>query len=391
MDLQRAYLVIPKLIEQPTWGGTYIVSQKGWQQKPELTNKKIGQSFELFSASNLSLCTSSLDNHFNGEITNTKQVYTPTALQNSLSLQNLISEDPEAILGVETVNKFGSTMQLLIKFTQALGNSFQLHVKDGTQHDKWKPKPESWYYFEPGLATLGAKPDVNWQLYEQTVTQLQVSIAAVGTKVLIKKLTYDEAQEQVNKIVKTANPWQFVNLVELPKGSIVDLSPCGIHHSWEENTERLPLGNVLYELQVDVSDTASTIRNFDKGKLLPDGTTRPLHIADYFKFIDRSPDTNNPETHLKKPKLISETTVYRVEELFRTQYYLLDTITFKSSGTYSEKITSFRHIFVKDGNCKLTAGTTTLEITAGHSAFIPASAQNYSITGNINTVVLQSY
>ena len=380
MDLHRAYLVIPKLIEQPTWGGTYIVTQKGWQQKPELTDKKIGQSYELFSASNLSLLTSSADKNFSPEITDTKKVYEPTTPINSLSLKDLIAQEPA-----------GPTMQLLIKFTQALGNSFQLHIKDGTQHDKWKPKPESWYYFEPGLATLGVKSDINWQQYETTVTKLQTDIVAIGQKVQTNALTFLEAQTEVKKLVSAANPWQFINLVELPKDAIVDLSPCGIHHSWEEDTVKLPLGNVLYELQVDVSDIASTIRNFDKGKLLPDGTTRQLHIPDYFKCIDRSPNTNNPESHLKKPKLISETATYRAEQLFRTAYYSLDKITFTKNGEYSETIESYRHIFVKSGNCKLITGNTTLEVTTGHSAFIPTSVKEYVISGNINTVVLVSY
>ncbi|HCS78513.1 TPA: hypothetical protein DIV55_02090 [Patescibacteria group bacterium] len=391
MDTRRAYLVIPKLIEQPTWGGSYIVTHKGWQQKPELNHKKIGQSYELFSASNLSLVTSSIADNFSAEITDTKHVYEPTTPTNSISLKKLIAEAPAEVLGMETVKKFGSTMQLLIKFTQALGNSFQLHIKTGTQNDTWKPKPESWYYFEPGLATLGVKPDIDWQKYEQSMTQLQADIVALGQKVQAGTLTFTQAQTQVKQLVTKTNPWQFVNLVELPKDAIVDLSPCGIHHSWEEDTVKFPLGNVLYELQVDVSDTACTIRNFDKGKLLPDGTTRQLHIPDYFKFIDRSPNTNNPETHLKKPRLISETAVYRVEELFRTHYYSLDIITFKSSGTYSEKITTFRHVFVKTGSCKLTAGTASLEITTGHSVFIPASVKKYSISTSINTVVLLSY
>ena len=50
----QPYIVVPTLIEQPTWGGEYIGNLKGLAQE-NLGGKKIGQSYELFRDSNLSL------------------------------------------------------------------------------------------------------------------------------------------------------------------------------------------------------------------------------------------------------------------------------------------------------------------------------------------------
>src|SRR5260221_8991659 len=131
---KRPYLVIPKLIEQPTWGGTYIVEAKQWANKKELTGKKIGQSYELYDKSNLSLALTSSDDTFFGEIADPKQVKNQTSPAGTITISDLISTDPEAVLGKKNVATYGPSMHLLLKFTQALGNSFQLHVADGVTH-----------------------------------------------------------------------------------------------------------------------------------------------------------------------------------------------------------------------------------------------------------------
>jgi len=67
MSTNRAYLIIPKLIEQPTWGGRYIMKEKGWQKHPD-AQRKIGQSYELYSGSYLSLATDTADAAFQPEL-----------------------------------------------------------------------------------------------------------------------------------------------------------------------------------------------------------------------------------------------------------------------------------------------------------------------------------
>lgn len=378
--LQRPYLVIPKLIEQPTWGGQYIVTMKGWDKRENLGSLKIGQSYELFSGSNLSLLDSSDDPQFKGELTDRDAVEVPTRPEGSLHLADLVAEDPEAVLGAEVVRERGPNVALLIKYTQALGNSFQVHIKDGVKHPVWKPKPESWYYFEPGLITLGVKPNIDWSEYEHVVEVVQQRMVAIGGKVADGSLTYEAAEQEVAKLLTEYDPWKFVNTVPIEKDQLVDLSSGGIHHSWEEDEAQAPLGNVLYELQAEAMDRISTFRSFDKGKLGRDGSVRLIHIKDYFDAIDRSPEMNDPKNHIAQPKLIAESKNHTLQHLLDSRHYQMDKLTLLAAGgAYEEPITRYKHVFVKSGTVEVTAGNHSITVGTAHACFIPAAAKRFRI------------
>lgn len=393
MLLNRPYLVIPKLIEQPTWGGTYILEAKGWQNKSDFLGKRIGQSYELYDKSNLSFLNSSEDENFLGETADPKIVEIQSKPANSVSLNQIINEDPIKVLGKDIVSRFGTQMRLLLKFTQALGNSFQLHVPVSTSHDRWKPKPESWYYFEPGLITCGVKNHASWLEYELAIKGLDAQVQNLAKKVQNNDLDYDKAKGMIDSFIRKYDPWQYVNLVQVNKGSLLDLSACGIHHSWEENLQAIPLGNVLFEIQLNIMDDVSTIRNFDKGKMSKEGKLRPLNIEDYFAFADRSEIANNPKTHLRAPRTIRQTESYHHERILETTYYLLDRVRLSSIGNeFTESIDSFRHVFVRCGTVELNYGQQKLTVTNGHSAFIPAACCEYSLRANqTNSEILISY
>ncbi len=389
----RPYLVIPKLIEQPTWGGTYIVETKQWQQKHELIGKKIGQSYELYDKSNLSLAPSSEDSSFTGEITDSKLVEQQTQVKNSIGLQQLILDDPINILGQRIVETYGPSMHLLLKFTQALGNSFQLHVSDGVNHPKWKAKPESWYYFEAGLITCGVKKDTNWHEYQQAVTELDQEIQRISGNVRAGLLLYKDAKTQIDMCIKRYNPWQYVNVVRVENGTLLDLSSCGIHHSWEEDLKMIPLGNVLYEIQLNVMDDVATIRNFDKGKVGKDGSLRLLQIEDYFALADRSAIANDPNTHMRSAKMMHQSADLTQERILETKHYSMDRVKLNNKGSeFVDDIDTFRHLFVRSGAISVSAGGMTIEASAGHSVFVPAGSREYGIKSTEdNTEVLLSY
>lgn len=389
----RPYLVIPKLIEQPTWGGTYIVETKQWQQKHELIGKKIGQSYELYDKSNLSLASSSENPSFTGEITDSKHVQDQTSAINSIALSSLIAKNPTSILGEKNILKYGTTMPLLLKLTQALGNSFQLHVSDGVNHPKWKAKPESWYYFEDGLITCGVKKDTNWHEYQKAVTELDKEIQRISGNVRAGSLLYEDAKTQIDMCIRRYNPWQYVNIVRVEKGTLLDLSSCGIHHSWEEDLKTIPLGNVLYEIQLNVMDDVATIRNFDKGKIGKDGILRPLQIDDYFALADRSATANDPNTHMRSAKMIYQSADLTRERILETKHYSMDRVKLNNKGSeFVDDIDTFRHLFVRSGAISVSAGGMTIEASTGHSVFVPAGSREYGIKSTEdNTEVLISY
>ena len=394
MDIKRPYLVIPKLIEQPTWGGDYIVKAKSWSLRKDLQDRKIGQAYELFHESNLSLLHNSADPKFTGEITTSSSADKITSVPNSLKLAEFLKISPIEVLGSDMVKKFGPKMPLLIKFTQSLGNSFQIHIKDGTYNTFWQSKPESWYFFEPGLLTLGVKSGIDWNKYEAAVTELQDQIMEISLSVQDGKMNHADAKKKIEQLIQKYNPLQYVNLVYPEKDAIIDLSECGLHHSWEEDAKKFPSGNVVYEVQLNVMDGISTIRSFDKGKMAADGSVRPLYVDDYFEFIDRSGRTNNPKSHILESKSVAKTKSYSHDRLLQTKYYTLDRVNlFGKSAKLAQNFKSFRHVFIKEGEVELESGSTKLHLTQGHSAFVPAACGNFVIKNLISkpTTVLITY
>lgn len=391
MDRKRPYLVIPKLIEQPTWGGQYIADVKGWKHLRDLDKLKIGQSYELFSGSNLSLLDGTLDANFFGEITDRDAVQTPTTPNNALSLDEFTKTSPEEILGKVVVANRGSKINILIKYTQALGNSFQVHMKSDAKHPIWKPKSESWYFFEQGLITLGAKPGIDWNAYKKASVIIDEGMKELGQKVSTKELGFEAAKQKAAELIEANDPWRFVNTVAVEKGELVDLSSGGIHHSWEEDAEHLPLGNVLYEIQSEAMDDISTFRNFDKGEMGVDGSVRQLHIDNYFEFIDRSEEANDPASHIASSRLLNESNAHKLELLLESAFYNMDRLTIAhKDDIYESDIEGYKHLFVKSGSAKISTVTHSVTVMRGHSCFVPAAAGSYhvkSLEDNLEIII----
>lgn len=390
LDVRRPYLVIPKLVAQPSWGGEWIAETKGWSDQASLAGVKVGQSYELFSGSNLSLEASSLDPAFQGELTDSYSVETATRPVGSVSLASLVELSPDDVLGSDIAANSGGVINVLIKLTQAMGNSFQVHIKDGIEHPFWQPKPESWYYLEPGLITLGAAPDVDWRAYQEALTALNNQIEMLAAQVKSGAMSYEAAQPRISELVEKYNPWAFVNTVRIGKNQLIDLSGGGLHHSWEEDSARFPLGNVLYEVQLQAMDRNSTLRAFDKGKMSKNGTIRALNIDDYFELIDRHPEANRPETHMAEPKALESGEAHDLAALLDTKYYRLNRLTLKRPGAgYTEKAGVYRHLFIQEGSAEISTNGGSLVLTRGHSCFVPASAGEYSVNSTSDkTVVL---
>lgn len=379
-DFRRPYLVIPKLVEQPTWGGQLIVKTKGWSDRADIAGLKIGQSYELYSLSNLSVLESTDDPLFAGELSDRDSVALQTHVEHAVALADLVAASAVETLGQEILDARGPRLNLLLKYTQALGNSYQAHIKDGTQHPTYLPKPESWYYFEPGLVTLGVKTGANWDTYRTACEAIEKGILELGAQVKSGALSYAAAQPKIAALIEQYNPKQFVNTVPIAKDQLVDLSAGGLHHSWEEDAAAAPNGNVLYELQAEALDAVATFRSFDKGKMESDGTVRPLQIPEYFEFIDRDPAANDPAAHISTAAPDPAAGDASVVPLTKSRHYALEKLTLVGTGTtLSRPITRFMHLFVQSG--RITVSTSEGEVTVGtaHSCFIPAAAAKYTV------------
>lgn len=376
MNSTRPYLIIPKLIEKLTWGGSYIAEVKNWTHLPTLAGKTIGQSYELFSGTKLATSiTDTSDPRFIPELgfddrTDTiKEGFNLVENTDYINLSNLLEESKDK-------------MPLLIKFTQALGNSFQLHIKHGESDAKWKPKAESWYYFEPGLITFGLKKNIDIGYYKSVCLRMENYMKDLSAKIKQGLIDVSSARTSAEMFIKSENPWQFVNVYEPQKFEVIDLSLGGLHHSWEQNIEKYPLGNVLYEVQEDVMDPVSTIRSFDQGKIKDDGSVREIQIEDYFKYIDT--DDKHNDVNLNKQ-------VRNGERILTTAIYSMDILELQAKVDLNTN-NSFNHIFVRDGAVEISGGGITLKVGQGHSCYIPKDVGSYTIYPiTPGSVVLKTY
>lgn len=353
----KPYLIVPKLIPQPTWGGKYIAAFKG--RADSALSVAIGQSYELSSESMLTNVKDS--NALPIEIGDASTGHTTELLgekESLFSLQSLIEQNPTDILGARYTTARGQTMDILIKFTQAKGNSFQVHVRPDQTLGHWKSKPESWYFFEPGKATLGLQNPTPESIaqYKQTCEQILGVMESLSQDVKSGVKTPGQAKVDAFQYITTHSPFSFVNEIAVPKDAIIDLASGGIHHSWEEG-ESIPDGNIVYEVQLNVMDTDCTLRSFDKGKIGDDGKIRPIHIDDYFAALETDPGRNNVASLVK---------IAEDEVIFDTPYYKT-----KKLQNVVPMEDSFQHVFVKDGIVEIAG----LIVRKGASVFIPRGFQ----------------
>lgn len=377
------YIIIPNLIPQPTWGGDYISHLKCLNKlvQPNSELSQLGQSYELFSGSKLS-------GLFSSRLQPTLEIGNPTDpnhtrlivhKDNPISIQELILSDPENILGKRYLQLQGKKIDILIKLTQAQENSYQLHVSESV--GKWQAKPESWYFLQPGLISLGVKPGISWDEFQQTCWQVYEKSLEISIKIKKHQLTLDQGTRQLQTFIKLHSPQTFVNRLQVPKNAAVDLSSGNLHHSWEANHKTHPQSNIVYELQKNVYDPVSTIRCYDQGKFKSDGSIRDLNLDDYFRFIDRSLATNDPQTHFIDRIILKKSSTQTIRQIFNTKFYRLQEIVFSKpvSNQFTTTDNSFHHLFVRQGSLKLFFQDKHWTVTSGFSIFVPAGVGQYTL------------
>lgn len=376
MSVIQPTYIIPLLVEQPTWGGNYIATQKQLTN-PLVVDKKIGQSFELFGGSWVT--SASPITFAYATATEIQHPIFADETQPKETLQSWIEQDSQAVLGSKAIQRGWQSMQVLIKFTQAQNNSYQVHVKPDKEFGKWLPKPESWYFVEKGKATLGLADVTKSEEYKKRCLEIDQHAHHLSELVQAGQLTVDAARQQLNTFINQDHPRRFVNTVSIEKGAIIDLSQGGTHHSWEMGDD-IPEGNIVYEVQVDVQDEFCTLRSFDQGNIKSDGSVRPLTIEDYFRALDLTPDSNTPSQFLQKSEEKYDQTA-TVQTLFENQFYVTELLTVKKSytGKYTETQESFHHLYSLMDSFTVTVGEKSWFVPAGWSFFIPANVGRYQV------------
>lgn len=383
----QPYFIIPILIKQPTWGGQYIAQFKGIGDASVL-EENIGQSYELSALSRVSTepATQNTYSVTDASLMNRRDV---GGLTETLDLQSLIASNPLGMLGkVESETLADLNNLLLIKFTQAKNNSYQVHVQPGHEFSGWQAKPESWYYLEEGRATLGVKTPADLPAYRRVC--LEIHEFALQTSFAIKSgvITIQEGRAKLAEFIAQHPVTTYVNQVTIPKDGVVNLDQGGIHHSWEYDRQQ-PLGNILYEVQTDVKDERSTIRSFDQGSIKDTGDLRPLHIEDYFKAINSSSECNQSDLLIRQPQPHQHWAV-SASTLFDTHYYTLTKYAFLSHAVLPLTTPVYHHLFVVSGPINIKYQDQVITANKGSSLFIPAGCEKYVLEGEATASVLIS-
>lgn len=379
------WYIAPLLVEQPTWGGQYIARAKSLTD-PHLLSRNIGQAFELFDGTQVTQTPQRTDSYtyFTASATNLKEQQR-RGRGKTKPLQSLIAADPASILGQRYQAVHQNSLNTLIKFTQALNNSYQVHVKPGHEFGHWQAKPESWYYFEPGIITLGLVPNCDVAAYHRRSQEIDDYAHSLSHAVNQGKLKTETARTQLDAFIQQDHPRRFVNTVEVQADQVVDLSECGIHHSWEIGPSA-PQGNIVYEVQVDVKDDFCTLRSFDQGKMKDDGSVRPLSIDDYFKALDPDPQFNHPARFFRPAPASKRGSLIPV---FQTPAYRMDLVNLDANESIEVKQDyCFHHLFVKEGLVTLLTGTNEYLMEPGWSLFVPAVVRHYRLRASQESRVL---
>ena len=140
------------ILKERLWGGTKLKDVLG---KP-IENDITGESWELSTVKgDVSVIS-------NGNLGGT-------------SLQELIDENPEGVLGKSVVDRFGTDFPILIKFIDAKQDlSIQLHPNDALakeRHDSFG-KTEMWYIMdadEDANLIVGFNKDVSKEEYSESI------------------------------------------------------------------------------------------------------------------------------------------------------------------------------------------------------------------------------
>lgn len=308
------------ILKERIWGGTKL---KTYLNKP-ITSEITGESWEISTVEGDVSVIANGD--FKGK-----------------SLNDLIDEFPEAILGSKVYAEFGKQFPLLFKYLDAREDlSIQLHPNDELakkRHNSFG-KTEMWYVMQ---ADEGAR-------------------LIVGFK---EKSTPEEYLKRIND--KT-----IVDILDAKKvktGDVFMLETGTIH--------AIGAGIVIAEIQ-QTSDITYRIYDFDR--VDANGNKRELHVDLSLEAINY--ETVDAQKNYTKTENVSNPVVDC--KYFTTNFLPLDgEITVYKHGT------SFTVYMCTEGNFELTVNNETYDYKTGDTILLPASLTDFRLSGKAN--ILEIY
>lgn len=300
------------ILKERLWGGTKLKDVLGKSSESNIT----GESWELSGIKgDISIVS-------NGPYSGT-------------SLQKLINQEPEELLGKDVIQRFGKEFPILIKFIDAKQDlSIQLHPNDVLAKERHSSfgKTEMWYVMD---ADKGANLIVG---FNKNVTKEEYS-ESLEKNTLLDLLNYEPVKEGDTFFINTGK----------------------IH--------AIGAGVLLAEIQ-QTSDV--TYRVFDFNRRDKNGNLRELHTEMALDAIDYNKKDDFKVAYNEQTNTVNEMVDC---PYFKTTFIKLT----KNFNLDISKRDSFTIYMCVDGSAEISSDTGSVMIQKGETVLIPASSKTISI------------
>ena len=300
------------ILKERLWGGTKLKEVLGKPIESDIT----GESWELSGVK--------------GDIS----VIANGPLSGS-SLQEIIDQAPEALLGKDVVDRFGKEFPILIKFIDAKQDlSIQLHPNDALakkRHNSFG-KTEMWY-------VMDADPGAN----------------------LIVGFNTDVTKEEYAKSLENDTLLNFLNYEQVKEGDTFFINTGKIH--------AIGAGVLLAEIQ-QTSDI--TYRVFDFNRKDKNGNLRELHTA---LALDAMDYTKKDDFKVAYGKQLDAVNTMVESPYFKTNFLNLG----QNLNLEANKRPSFTIFMCVDGSADLITDLGSVDIQKGETVLVPANAEYITI------------
>ena len=308
------------ILKERIWGGTKL---KTYLNKP-ITSNITGESWEISTVENDVSIVS--NGNFKGQ-----------------SLNDLINNFPEAILGTKVYEQFGKQFPLLFKYLDAREDlSIQLHPNDvlaKKRHNSFG-KTEMWYVMQA---------DENARLI-------------VGFK-------EKSSQEEYIKNINSKTLLNILDTKKVKEGDIFFLETGTIH--------AIGAGIVIAEIQ-QTSDITYRVYDFDR--VDANGNTRELHIDLALEAINY----DVVESQKKYPKVENVS-----NEIVNCNYFTTNIIPLNGKTNINKNKQSFTVFMCVDGSFEIAHQDHNYVYKKGDTVLIPAEMNEFQIVGKAS--ILEIY
>lgn len=261
-----------------------------------------------------------------------------------LSLQELINEYKEKLLGTDIYQENNNKFPLLIKLIDANKDlSVQVH-------------PDDKYAFANENGELGKN-------------EMWYVVDALPGTLLVSGLKSGITKEDFQKAINDNNVEDCLNFVEVNAGDCFNI-PAGLVHAIGE-------GNLICEIQ---QNSNTTYRVYDYNRTDDQGNKRPLHVEKALDVIDFS-----ERNKIRYTGLTIDDEALKRTYLVANEYFAVEKISFDGNFKENTEGERFHCYTVLDGLIEING----VEITKAHSCLIPASAGKYEVSGR--GTVIKSY